>query len=472
MKLKGLFALVTLGLIVFFYSCTKLNEPTELGDDLIPVVDNVNTFDTSFYPQVGYYPITDSSKHFIEDPMALGKTNDPVFGTTTADMYFNLSSIAPYGASPFNHKDSVVGIDSVVLQLAFVGAYGDTTQGSRVNIEVAEINKGNGFNDTTLYNYDHPGFSTGASLGTASFSVPQFKDSITLIRKRDTTKVANVLRVRLNNSLGVRLSEFDTSSTGAYRSDSLFRSAFRGLAVKTTGNSGVGTLAFFNVFTTGTALTVYYRTRRNGTLDTASAVFQHATYSQANSIMRTPGGEYLANIGKTSPQQLYIQSSPRGSYASIFIPELGAFPNKVIHRAELVVHKVPSTLDNIFTPPSRLFLDHKGASDTAAFLFDNDIPPTSDNSFDLGTFGGNLRSDNSYRFNITRYVQGLVTKKDRNDTLRLYAPLRSIVFSSLFARRVTVPVSSVIANGRVVLGNGNHPNPNQRLRLRIIYSNL
>lgn len=30
-----------------FFSCTKINEATELGDDLIPAVDNVNTFDTT-----------------------------------------------------------------------------------------------------------------------------------------------------------------------------------------------------------------------------------------------------------------------------------------------------------------------------------------------------------------------------------------------------------------------------------------
>lgn len=471
MKRKGLSALLTLGFGIFLFSCSKLNEPTELGDDLIPVVDNVNTFDTTLTLQSGFYPFTDTSKHLIEENMALGKISDPVFGTTSADMFFNLSSTV-YGNSPFYHRDSAVVIDSVVLQLAYAGtSYGDTSRSSQVNIEVAEINKNNDFFDSVLYRFDRPGFTTGAVLGNTSFSIPQFRDSVTVIRK-DTTKVTNVLRVRLNNSIGQKLSRFDTAGNGGFKNDSLFRDAFRGLAVKTSGASGFGTLAYFSLFNTKTALMVYYKVTKNGVRDTATAIFQHATYSQANSIMRTAGGDYLANLGKTSSDQLYIQSSPMGSYAAISLPGLTNFPNKVIHRAELIAFKIPSASENIFTVPNRLLLDHKGASDTAAFLFDSDLQPNSNGSFNFNLFGGTLRSDNSYRFNLTRYVQGIVTRKEPNDTLRLYAPLRSRLFAKNFGQYFTVPALSNIANGRVVLAGANHPNVSMRLRLRIIYSNL
>jgi hypothetical protein len=83
-----------------------------------------------------------------------------------------------------------------------------------------------------------------------------------------------------------------------------------------------------------------------------------------------------------------------------------------------------------------------------------------------------LRSDNSYRFNITRYVQGIVTRKEPNDSLRIYAPLRTVLQSKLFGQKVTVPVLSVIANGRVTLAGANHPDPARRIRLRVVYSNL
>lgn len=472
MKLKGLFALLTLGFVVFLASCTKLNSPTELGGELLPAVDNVNTFDTTLDLSASYHPFLDSSKHLFGEAMALGQLTDPEFGNTMADMYFNLSAPTE-GVSPFFNKDSVIGVDSVVLSLSYVFGYGDTTAGGQITVAVSEINKGNGFNDTTLYRYDNPGFATGPTLGSKSFSIPTLKDSITLIRKSDTTKVANVLRIRLNNTLGEQLSRFDTTNDGPYKKDSLFRLAFRGLAVKTTSASTPGALAYFNASQSNSGLTVYFRVQRNGAIDTTAVTFTHKTYSQANSIRRTPGGAYLANLNQANPQLLYIQSSPSGSYTAIKVPGLTNFPNKIIHRAELIAYKVPSALDNILTPPNRLLLDHIGATDTAAFIFDNDLQPTSDGGFaNLSGFGGTLRSDNSYRFNITRYVQGIVTRRENNDTLRLYAPLRSNLYSKTLRGLLSVPNLNYIANGRVVLAGPNFVDPAYRMKLYIVYSNL
>lgn len=471
MKLNVLAAFLSLGFILFLFSCTKLNEPTELGDELLPVVDNINTFDTTLDLQASYYPFNDSSRHLISENMALGKINDPVFGTTTADMYFNLSSTV-YNASPFYNKDSVTSIDSVYLTLAYSGSYGDTTGGSsRVTVDVAEILQDNGFNDTTLYRFDHPGFTTGPVLGTASFTPSQFKDTVTYIQNGDTLKQVNVLRIKLSNSLGQKLAQFDTTGNGGYKSDSLFRTLFRGLAIKTADVSGPGVLSYFNPANTVSSLEIYYRFSKDGVKDTAAAIFKHLSYSQANSIQRTASGEYLANMSKPNPEQLYVQSAPLGSYVAIAAPGLSTFPNKVIHRAELIAVKLPSPSDNIFTVPSRLLLDHKGATDSA-YLFSQDIQIEATGSLNLSLFGGTLRNDNSYRFNITRYVQGIVTRNERNDTLRLYAPLRSTLYASTLQQYVSVTNLSNIASGRVVLGGVTHPNPATRLRLRIIYSNL
>ena len=153
--------------------------------------------------------------------------------------------------------------------------------------------------------------------------------------------------------------------------------------------------------------------------------------------------------------------------------------NKIIHRAELIATTIPSISDNIFTPPSRLFLDRKnnGTPDTT-FLLYKDLTPGLDGSLDFNTFGGNLKSG-QYVFNITRFVQAVVTSNEPVDTLRLFAPLRAIEFAPPFisdknkAGTASIPVLSKIAEGRVVLAGGSYAiNPDQRLRLRIIYSNL
>jgi hypothetical protein len=56
--------------------------------------------------------------------------------------------------------------------------------------------------------------------------------------------------------------------------------------------------------------------------------------------------------------------------------------------------------------------------------------------------------------------------------MRLYAPLRTTLYSKTLGQAVSVPVLPAIANGRVVLAGDNYPDPALRLRLRIIYSNL
>jgi hypothetical protein len=471
-KLKGLLPLLSLIFIALFFSCTKINEPTELGDDLIPAIDNVNTFDTTLTVQSAFFSYDDSSRNFISEDMALGRINDPVFGATTADMYFNLSSLV-YGVSPFLHKDSVVKIDSVVLSLSYQGSYGDTL--SSIAVEVSE-NSDPTFYDSILYRFDHPGFTTSGVLGNKAFSTSQFKDSIRIGLKKDTIKVANVLRIPVNNSLGIKLKDFGAAAGQPYASDSLFRKAFRGLAVKAT-NTG-NALAYFNLSDINNSrLLVYYQFKNGGKTDTSVAAFVHTSYSQANSIRRTAGGEYLAKINQPSSQKLYIQSSPTGSYVGIKIPGLDGFPNKVIHRAELIVYKVPAdnpSADNLLTVPNRLMLDHKGPNNSkdSAYIFDNDIQPGLDGSLDFTAFGGVIKKDESYRFNITRYVQGIITRKERNDSFRLFAPLRSNVYSKSLAQVITVPSLDFIAKGRVVIANNNYPDSTKRLRLRIIYSNL
>lgn len=480
MNLKGLLGLLSVLFFAVLFSCTKLNESTNLGEDLIPAVDNVNTFDTTLEVNTAYYPFDDSVKHFISENMAVGQLNDPVFGPTTADMYFNLSSTV-YGNHPFTNKDTPnFFIDSVVLSLAYQFGYGDTTAASQLTVQVSEIQNNNGFVDTLLYRYDSPSFSTtGGVLGTQSFSVRQLNnDSVKIGLKRDTVKIAKTLRIRLNNSLGEKLRNFDTTANGAYKNDSLFRKAFRGLAVKATSAAGIGTLAYFNLSaSTNTRLLVYYRYQKNGVKDTTAAVFTHATYSQANSIRRTPGGSYLANLSNPSSQNLYIQSSPQGSYVGLKIPKLDNFPNKVIHRAELIAYKLDSgsPSDNLLSTPPRLFLDHKGARNDpdSAYAFDNDLQLGADGSVNYASFGGNLRSDNTYRFNLTRYVQGIVTRRERNDSLRLYAPLRTSQYSRNLGGLVLLTNMANIATGRVVVGGGTPATPqNVRMRLRVIYSNL
>lgn len=467
------------GFLLFFPSCSKINEATQLGSGLIPPVDNVSTFEISLKTETNNILLNDTTKLGFNDPVALGNiSNDPEFGQTKANVYFTLG-LRQYGTYPFLSRDSV-SMDSVVLSMAFTGSYGDTN--SLQTVRVFEIAANSGFNDTTVYQFNHPGFTTtGAELGSKSFMTSELKNPVRLIRK-DTQTVSNVLRIRLDTALGRRFAGFDTTATGGFGSDSLFKTMFRGLAVQ--AGTGGNSLAYFTLADQSkTKLTVYFRARRNGVTDTASVDFVHnqrqrftgvpVAGGQANSIIRMPGGgwaSYLTN-GTAEDDKVYLQSTP-GSLATIRIPALDTMSNAIVHLAELIAYRIPTPLDHLLTPPAQLMLDRVNQAGDTAFTLENDFPVSLNSAVSYSTFGGQLRSDNTYRFNISRHVQGIITRKERNAVLRLYAPYETTLFIKNLGTFLTIPVVQRVAEGRVVLGGGNYADPGLRLRLRIVYSKI
>lgn len=459
--------IVFLSAFLFFPSCKKINQATELGDDLVPAVDNVHTFEVALGAITRNSLFTDTTQVLYSDLLALGDIDDPEFGHTHANIDFNITPSA-FGAYPFIKNDSL-NIDSVVLSLSYAGAFGDTLNNGMQTLHVYEIDPASGFNDSTLYKYADPAtdFSTtGAELGSATFTVKNLKDTLTLIRGTDTTQVSNVVRIRLDNSLGIRFTQYDT--TDGYKSDSLFRALFAGLAIKAdpVGNA----MSYFNLSDQiNTKLTVYFR---YGKSDTASFDFLHEVNGQSNYVNREIGGNYLTYLNSGAGDEVYLQSTP-GSYVTIKIPALDSFSNKVIHRAEIVGEKIPSLSDDIFTAPSQLMLDRKNKlTPDTIFMLPNDLIADATGNIGFSSFGGTLLSDNTVRFNISRYVQSIVTRHEPNDTLRIYAPVRTNVFNSNLNTPISIHVIDAVAKGRIVLGGGNYADSTKRLRLRIIYSNL
>jgi hypothetical protein len=78
--------------LVLLLSCRKINEATTLGDDLVPEVDNINTFETTFPVETNNVLLNDTAKLIYDDPVALGNiTDDPEFGKTNAAVYFQIN---------------------------------------------------------------------------------------------------------------------------------------------------------------------------------------------------------------------------------------------------------------------------------------------------------------------------------------------------------------------------------------------
>ena len=97
----SLLGIILTASIIIFTGCKKINEATDLGDGLIPPVDNVTTFDTTVSVEAYndlFTALTDSVRYGREGVQWLGKiSNDPLFGGTDARMFFELKpTFYPY----------------------------------------------------------------------------------------------------------------------------------------------------------------------------------------------------------------------------------------------------------------------------------------------------------------------------------------------------------------------------------------
>lgn len=460
-----------------------------MGADLIPAVDNIHTFDTTITVEAynDTFGLANDSQYLgRSEEMFLGKiNNDPFFGKTDAQMFFELKPTV-YGAYPFARKDSVK-LDSVVLILNYLETYGDTNTAQ--TLKVYELDQTNNFTSDSAYLIRKQNFtfntSAPLSLPGQTFLPRNLNDSVKAFR--DTT--VNQLRIKLDTAFARRLFNYDT--TNAYKTDSIFRSLFKGFAVRSEGSGNA--IMGFSLAGINTKLAIYYNYPKpaGAGRDTTVNYFFFTTLSAAaNYVGRDYTGTPVASAaGVATPAPfVYLQNSP-GTFATIKIPALTGMSNRLIHRAELIAEQIYDISDSTFFSPELLYMDAYDPAISTGKKF-RSIPfdilyslpdfgqPTNLPTFGVAPlytidgFGNKIRT---WHFNISRYVQNVLTSKRPLYDLRLYSPFfmtnryengtaEATSFSSIFG------LNSSIAKGRIRLGGGNHPT--QKMRLRIIYSKL
>lgn len=483
----GYFLATLVTVAILFSACRKINDATELGGDLIPPVDNINTFDTTitvFAYNDTISIINDSIRLQSGDEHFLGRiNNDPFFGKTDARLFLQLKPpVFPYG---FRNRFDSLYIDSVVLILDYRETYGDTNTVQTVN--VYEIDQSSNFRWDSVYLIRRNSFTYSSLLGSRSFAPHLLNDSVKAYR--DTT--TNQLRIRLNNAFGTRLLTYDSvGANGAYKNDSIFNTRFKGFALQSM-NSGNAAMGFY-LEGKNTKLGIYYKYNKGGVnkIDTAVDYFAFTPQSaNANYIIRDYVGTPLqASLGGSNPDPiLYIQNNP-GTESIVKIPDLLTIGNRTIHRAELIVEQIYDISDTLFPPPTTLYLDAYDPGITRAYKY-RTIPydiagsasgPVNLNSFGVlprvttDPFGNKIRV---WKFNISRYVQHVLNGTQNLYDLRLVSPF--YLFENYGippGADVLIPVflNSAVLKGRVRLHGNNGPadtNP-QRIRLRMVYSKI
>jgi hypothetical protein len=493
------------------WGCTKL-DTTTLGSDLIPVVDNVNTFADTLDIITTQGIFDDSFKITKSDNNILGKiSNDPVFGTTEAQMYFQLKpSFYPYYFG--NAKDTLVALDSVVLCLSYTGFWGDSSKIQR--LEVLPITDQD-FADTAFYplsiKYQPTGF--GTSIGAANVDIRRLGDSIRL--RGDS--VNNQIRIKLDmGSFASQLFGRDSTQAGignnnAFFNDSLFRKFYNGFAVRNTAGSDGNALMYISLTNAKTRLEVHYKKKKAGTgvLDTAfsSLVINSNDFGTnlpsvtSNYISRNYSSQVQGNVGNSFATQLYLATGP-GTYANMKIPALDTIGNangthnRIVHRAEIYMEQDPVDFitDSIFSAPAFMYAD---LIDTPGLkwkpiYFDLSPNETYDPDFkkagfplfpgsggiDFNYFGGFVRTRYNYlgqkvayyTINTTRHVQQILTKGTRNYEMRLYPAYN--IFYPQYTGASPISFNNPLALGRVKLKSGAYPDKQLKMRMVIIWSKL
>jgi hypothetical protein len=480
---------------IISWSCTKI-DTTQVGADLIPAVDNVHTFaDTLTVIGTQGILTPDSTRIGLTDLHVLGTiSNDPLFGTTDANIYLEMKpGFFPYYFG--NNKDSIgqpfapdgTGFDSVVLCLSYKKFYGDSTKPQHVRVlelDPAETN----FRFDSIYQTNYqPAVSPTNVLGEVTVIPTDLKNYTFLNSRKDSANYQ--IRIPLNVAfLNKIIANSDSSTNKPFNSDSLFKTVFKGFVIQSNGTGDNNGLFYINLTDINTRLEIHYR-RKNGTpIDTAHSSWAVSTGTSvtksatANYINRNRAGSQYEH---PAANELFIQATP-GTFANLKIPGLDTFKNSIIHRAELILEEIPSAL-TVFNAPAFLYVD---VIDTGSMWKYKPLPydlnpstlynpNTSAQPFyptggiDYAYFGGNQLSKidpltglqmNYYVFNISRYVQDIVTKQNINYGLRVSAPYNLLYYG------YRLPFSNRLAFGGIKIGNGN--NPNYKLRLRIVYSKI
>lgn len=258
------------------------------------------------------------------------------------------------------------------------------------------------------------------------------------------------LRIRLDKALGQRiLSAFGTPDMADNAS---FLEFFKGLYI-TVAPPGRAPfqqgILYFNLLSSTSKVTIHYRNTLSpdpGPLAFDLPINQNSVrytvvdHDHAQGL--TPDlQEALAD--STSPTPLTYAQALGGLRTAVRFPllrEQYARPGMALARAELVV-PVPGTFNPYLPPPSQLFIFQRDpATGGDAFL--------PDQTAGSGGIDGNYRTDaKEYRFNITRYVQGVLAGTIPDTGVEL------------------VPGSNGVTANRVILAGPVHPDRPMRLDL-------
>lgn len=384
---------------------TACNEPNDLGMELLPTTDLIEVKNLVDKNSISSYTYSEGPVRTDESAKSLlGSFYDPVFGKTTINFaaQFRLQDFPDFGTNPV--------ADSVKLFLYYRLMYGDTVTPQRFRIYELE----------SPLEVDQD-YTQDVNLAEMT--------SLQLLGERDYTPVVRLdsasqdtfyqlITIPLDISLGEKLVNADSLQM---INNDVFLEYFKGLFIESEEQTAEGgsilTLeAASSSSFQGSALVVYYNNDENKAEDEPDTLLNPYVITRfsarVNSIEHDYSGtpfEANLNVDSGDDSLIYVQATG-GLKSKIYIEGLSSWKDSVnigINKAELVfqVDTITSEVDK-YPPPSQLLftvLDDEGTE----FL-------PIDYGFSSAYYGGQLRSDYTYRFNITQHMQQIIDGEAEN----------------------------------------------------------
>ncbi len=387
---------------------------------------------------IAYSVLEDSLKTNYTSLNLLGSTFDPVFGRTDASFYtqFLLSSVnVDFGPNPV--------VDSLVMYLGYNGYYGDTTV--PLTLRVYEVDE-NMYIDSVYYS-NQVTQTKGVELAHMTF-YPRPKDSVMI----DTIKVGPLLKVKLSDISKDFANKLLNAPKEVMASNAEFIKYMKGLQVKVDPVSYRGSMLYFNLTGSLSALNMYYHNDSVDSLrfpyivneySTRYNYFGHSSYLLADPNFRK---QLIYKDTALGNQLLYLQTmgGVRVKFKFPYLKNWSKDKKIAINEAKLILPNKET--DGEWEAPAKLVL--------LANTSDGKLSQMTDELEGATYFGGSyISASHEYQFRVSRYVQALV-----NHSMDDYG--LSLLISG----------SAVRANRLLLNGPKNLERP-VRLQIKYSYSN-
>lgn len=387
LKKLGLFYLPILA-IILLASCEKPENTIGLqlqeGDEILGVFVSDST------TLVATTVVEDSLKTDELTSTLLGNYNDPVFGKTFASMYTQIKLSSSNVDFP-----TAFEVDSVVLSLVYNGnSYGRTTPQAFQVFEITE----DLYTDSSYYSNQNTAIDESWDLVQSDGALQDINLLDFAIVDGDSLQPQ--LRIPLDIDFG---NELMTADPSVLVDNTVFQEYFKGICVRSLSFDGA--VINFDLVDSESKVTLYYRNFDGDTPDTLSYAFNiNSDCARYSKIEHDYSGTQLNGIENNELDgslSSFVQSGG-GVKTHIefpFLTDYQSFGNITINKAELIL---PVKDIERFTPQSTLFLLYKDEEG------ENRLLP--DQSSSAHSIGGNFDSGNQYyRFNITRYIQQVIS---------------------------------------------------------------